>query len=168
MPLLRQEANLYVGALPDGIEGIEATLALMSQVVNVYKKDPEITALARDTITGLAKRYAAQAAALLRLVQENVQYTLGPEGVQQLQTPDNTLAMGHGYCTDMATLLASLLASVGHPTRFIAASIFQQPMWHVWVQTKIGDRWVDADATMEDAPLGWAPPGIEEWRIYHN
>jgi len=67
----------------------------------------------------------------------------------------------------MATLLASLLASTGHPTRFIAAG-FAGPVEHVWVETLIGNRWFAMDATEEGAEVGWEPPGITEVRIWHN
>ncbi len=169
MPRLHPEVETFIGSIPDGVAGIEATLAAMGQIVREYRRNPEVRNVALDIITLVpSKDYAAEANAIFRYVQSEIRYTQDPDGVEWVQTPDKTMQFGHGDCDDMATLLASLLASIGKPTRFVAAGFYGGPIEHVWTEVKIGNRWFAMDPTELTAEFGWKPPGITETRVWHN
>lgn len=154
--------------IPDGREGIRATLKLMSQIVKRYKASPVVRELALDIVADLPqKKWRMEAAALLRWVQQNIRYVKDIRGVETLQTPPQTLRLQTGDCDDTSILYASLLESVGHPTRFIAVGFTPDSLSHVLVQTKIAGKWLSAETIM-DWPLGRAPQGVKNMMTQHN
>lgn len=56
--------------------------------------------------------------ALNAFVRDRIRYTRDVLGVETVQTPQATLMIGQGDCDDKATLLASLLMSIGIPAKF--------------------------------------------------
>lgn len=159
--------------IPEGVPGIETTLEIMSEVVNLYKRDDELKAIAQDIIAVVpSKSYAQEARLLFYFVRDEIRYTRDTDNLEVVQTPDKTLAIGHGDCDDMSLLLAVLLSSVGHPTRFVAAGFHGGPIEHVWVETLIGgrdgNRWFAMDPTEQDLDFGQRPPGITETVIVNN
>lgn len=111
-----------------------------------------------------AKDYRAEVEKVFDFVRDNVRYTQDINDVETIQYPVNTLEFGYGDCDDMATLLASMLESIGHPCRFAAVGTVAGEFEHVLIQTLIGTSWVALDPT-EDHPMGWAPPGIAGYLI---
>ena len=91
-------------------------------------------------------------------MRDTVRYVRDVHEVETLQSPDKTIALRVGDCDDQAVLLASLLESVGYPTRFVAAG-YAAPgeLDHVYLQVCLDGEWLDADPT-ERMFLGWAPP----------
>jgi transglutaminase-like putative cysteine protease len=139
----------------------------MSALVHQYQNNDELRAVARDVISAVpSKSYSAEARVLFYFVRDEIRYTRDPNRFELVQSPDKTLAFGHGDCDDMSVLLATLLESVGHPTRFIAAGFMGGPIEHVWVETKIGgrdgNRWFAMDATESELDFGERPPGITQ------
>jgi transglutaminase-like putative cysteine protease len=159
--------NQKLLSIPDGIAGIRATLAHMTAYVREYKKAPEIRRLAGLLTQNLpGKDFRAEVAALFDYVQHDIRYLLDIADVETLQTPLVTLENGSGDCDDKSTLLAALLESIGHKTRFLAAS-YGGDVEHVFVETMIGSSWVALDAT-EPHPMGWRTPGITKEYYSHN
>ena len=105
--------------------------------------------------------------ALLRWVQRNIRYTMDIRGVETIQTPPNTLRLKAGDCDDMSMLLASLLESVNHPTRFVAIGMRKGALCHVLVETRVGGKWIPLEAT-ENWPAGAGPNGVRDRMIHHN
>ncbi len=73
-----------------------------------------------------------------------------------------------GDCDDQAVLIASLLESIGHPTRFIAikTSTFG-PYVHVYVETRIGNKWFPVETT-ENWPMGKGVPDSMQKLVWNN
>lgn len=138
----------------------------MVKLARQARRDPGIRYLSAGLVFDVSpKDYRAEVNTIFKFVQENIRYTLDINNVETLQFPENTLEFGYGDCDDMATLLASMLESIGHPSRFAAMSFgLPDEFDHVLVQTLIGTRWVTLDAT-EPNPMGWEPPGITSWLI---
>lgn len=173
MGLLRPETESQILQIPDGVAGVEKTLAIMSECVYHGQNNEELRAVARDIISAVpSKSYSAEARMLFYFVRDEIRYTRDPNRFELVQTPDKTLALGHGDCDDMSVLLATLLESVGHPTRFVAAGFNGGPIEHVWVETKIGgphgNRWFAMDATEAGLDFGQRPPGITDTIIWTN
>lgn len=159
-----------LGDIPEGREGVAATLRLMRQVTRKYKTNQRVRLLAIGLVKpldGTRKNYGEQVKRLFDFVQNNIGYIRDIRGVETIQTPDVTLQLGAGDCDDKSTLLATLLESIGHPTRFYAMGFFPSKFSHVIVQTKVGNKWVSLDAT-EPHGVGWEPPHIVERMICHN
>ncbi len=130
------------------------------------RRDPGIRYLSAGLVFNVApKDYRAEVDTIFQYVQSNIRYTQDINGVETIQYPENTLEFGYGDCDDMALLLASMLESIGHPTRFAAVGFeIQNQFEHVVVQTLIGTRWVTLDATEPNA-MGWEPPDIITWLV---
>ena len=144
----------------DGTEGVKDTLYIMSRLVRRYKRDPDLIATAnRLTAHVPAKDWAGQVAALHEFVRDEIRYTLDVNGVETLRTPERLLRERQGDCDDMSLLLATLLESIGHPTRFVAVGESPGTLTHVYVETRVGDKWVALETT-EPVEAGWEPPGM--------
>lgn len=141
--------------IPDGVAGTKATLNIMRQFVREYKKSLPVRELALSLVRQVPghKNWVGQIKALHRYVQNRIQYVRDIRGVETIATPLVTIQTGQGDCDDQAVLLASLLESIGHPTRFVA--IKQNsfgPFVHVYTETKIGPRWIPLETTENMRP----------------
>ncbi len=151
-------------ALPPGAAGTRATLDLMRRLVRQYKKSLPIRQLAFaiiDRVRGRGhKNFLAQIRAVHAYVRDNIQFVKDITGVETLATPIKTLEHRKGDCDDQAVLLASLLESIGHPTRFVAVKTNPLgPYVHVYVETKADSRWIPVETT-ERWPAGMGPPKV--------
>jgi transglutaminase-like putative cysteine protease len=100
---------------------------------------------------------AAEASALFDYVQKRIRYVKDVVGVETISDPLTTLNRMVGDCDDKATLLATLLESVGYPTRFVMAGYHGSAYEHVYLQAFMHGHWVSMDAC-ESQPMGWEPP----------
>jgi transglutaminase-like putative cysteine protease len=136
----------------------------MQGLVKTGRRDPAIRELSANLVMGVApKDFYAEAQTIFDYVQSNIRYVMDVNDVETLSPANWVLSNGYGDCDDFAVLLASMLESIGHKCRFMAIS-FDGPedFEHVLIQTKIGNRWITADATEANA-FGWQPPGITYW-----
>lgn len=148
--------SLHIG---NGMRGIFQTLHIMRDIVRRYKIDPVIRQAAVATIfLTPEKNGASEVEAIFNFVRDHIRYLSDISGVETLATPDKTLLCRIGDCDDQTVLLAAMLESIGHATRFVAAGyIADDAVEHVYLQVLIDGEWVDADPT-EHFPLGYAPP----------
>lgn len=148
--------------IPEGVEGVRATLEHMRRLARQYRVTPQVRELA-ISLTNSAPNYgdgwAEEVDALFKYVRDSIRYLRDVEGVETLQSPVDTLELGAGDCDDKATLLASLLLATEHPCRFVAVGFSPDIFEHVFVETKIGPRWIALETT-KDVPMGWRPDGI--------
>jgi transglutaminase-like putative cysteine protease len=155
--------------IPDGMHGAVATLKVMRDLVRASIREP--AQRVRETALGItgSDGWIAQIREIQSWVQDHIRYIQDPTddtgGVELVQTPQKTLDYAAGDCDDQSVLIAALLSSLGHPTRFIAVGFNGAPLSHVLVQTKVGnsgdDRrdWASVE-TIQPQPLGWFPPGV--------
>ena len=140
----------------------------MSQLVKVGKKNPEVRIQAAELVAHLRQKdYAAEAHALFTYVQNNIRYTRDIRGVETIQPAEFVLMRGTGDCDDKCVLLAAMLESIGHPTRFVAVGFKGRKFSHVLVETKIGNKWVALETT-EPVRMGWYPPKVQSRMVIYN
>lgn len=157
-----------LAGLPRGDAGVRKTLVLMRQLVRQHKKNLPLRQLALSIVGNLpGKAWAREAAALQKWVQQNIRYVKDIRGVETVHSPDKLLAIRQGDCDDQAVLLAAMLESLGHPTRFVAVGFSPFAYSHVYAETKIGHQWVPLE-TINPWPMGKRPPGIIKQMIVHN
>lgn len=159
--------------IPTGPAGVRETLERMARIVKDHRLHPLIRQLAvevRQAAKVPSRDYLGELKALHRFVGDWITYVRDIRDVETLQYPTHVLRNRAGDCDDQAMLLASLLESIGHPTRFVAMGFSQAPHprlleWHhaplyshVLAESLIGNRWVPAETTIE-RPVGWSPPG---------
>jgi transglutaminase-like putative cysteine protease len=146
--------------IPSGKDGIVATLRIMRDMVRQFKKTLPIRTLALQLTNGMAqKAWSQEIAALHAFVRDRIRYVRDITDVETVQTPVVTLQMGAGDCDDKVTLLAALLESIGHPTRFVAVGFRPEDYEHVYLETRLGAGWIPLETT-EPVEPGWSPPRV--------
>lgn len=166
---LAQPRQQFLQEIPSGSAGTAETLRLMRSLVQRYKRSPQVRETALELLAAVRpKDWRGEIDALFKFVRDSIRYTRDIRGLETLQTPPVTLEVAAGDCDDKSTLLAALLESVGHPTRFVAVG-FRSPdsYSHVYVETRIGTRWMPLDPTVEHE-LGWMPRTPVARMVFHN
>ncbi len=135
----------------------------MRELVRGYRKNLQIRNLAGSLVQGLKQKdFNGEIRILHGYVRDSIRYLRDIRGVETIQTPTVTLQNGFGDCDDKTTLLASLLESIGHPTRLVAVG-FQNPdlYQHVYVETRSGNKlqWIPLETT-ENVSAGWKPKNV--------
>ena len=155
-----------LGEIPEGREGTIATLRIMRSYVRQGKTLPDVRLKAVALTSGLAQKdYSGQIRRLHAFVRDQIRYLRDITDVETLQTPDVTLALAAGDCDDKSILLAALLESIGHPTRFVAIGPSHENFVHVYVETLVGrDYWLPLETT-EPVECGDGPRGFPA-RLY--
>lgn len=132
----------------------------MRRLVLDAKKDPHIRQLAIQLTNDLPQKdFRGEIDRLFAYVRDQIRYVGDIHDIETLQTPARTLEWRAGDCDDKSVLLAALLETINHPARFKAAGVRGGPLSHVYVQTKLGARWISLDPTMPRAS-GWEPPDV--------
>lgn len=138
----------------------------MRRFTEQYKTHPTIRELALRLTRNLPQKdYASEQRVLWDYVKNNIRYVRDIHEVETVQTPLKTLEYGAGDCDDKSSLLACLLESLGHPTRFYAMGFRAGNLCHVMVESLLNGRWVPLETT-EPVSIGWTPPGVQE-RMYN-
>lgn len=153
--------------IPDGVEGVRATLSIMVRLVHQGRKDPTVIATAEQITQSLpAQDIRREADALFKWVKTNVRYVRDSRDTEKINTAERTLRVRCGDCDDMSVLLASLLESIGNKTRFMALGFDGNQYSHVVTQVRLGSAWVTLDPTVATSTLGWIPPHDREMKAH--
>lgn len=95
--------------------------------------------------------------AIYRYVVENLYYDSDKiSGLDHTYVPDNamTLETGSGICYDYASLLASMLRSVGIPTKLVKGyGDFQPDVYHAWNEVLLDGQWIVVDTSYDSQQL---------------
>lgn len=165
---MQLEALATLHKIPDGPAGVAQTLRIMRRLTREGKKNWVIRRKAMDLVQNNGqKAYGAEVRDIFHFVRDQIRYLQDIRGIETLSAPHITLELGQGDCDDKCVLLASLLESINHPTRFVAISLRPGIFSHVLVETKIGRRWVALETT-EPVEMGWYPPGVLARMVEHN
>jgi len=164
----RQPLTATLQAIPDGKAGTIATLKIMRDVTNAAKRALPIRSLAVQITNGeYQKDWLNEIKRIHQFVRDEIRYVRDVRDVETIQTPEATLKIKAGDCDDKSTLLAALLESIGHPTRFVAVGFQPDDFAHVLVESRIGAKWIPLETT-EPVPAGWYPKGVVSRLVIHN
>lgn len=151
------QATGLLSAIPSGKAGTLKTLEIMRRVVLSGKKSLPVRHTALFIVDGLyQKDYLGEIKAIHKFVRDCIRYTRDIRGVETVQIPELTLRIKKGDCDDKAILIASLLESIGHKTRFEAIGFIPGRFSHVYVSTLLNGKWIPLETT-EPVPMGWLP-----------
>lgn len=139
----------------------------MRFLVRKCKLDLALRNLAMEIVAGVPQRdYAGQVRALHAFVRDRIRYIGDINGVETVHTPRQILAQAQGDCDDKSLLLATLLETIGHKTRFVAVG-YGPGVSHVLVETQLGSKWIPLETT-ENVEAGWYPDRIRSRVVVHN
>jgi transglutaminase-like putative cysteine protease len=155
-------------AISDGPKGVNQTLRVMRQFTRAGKRHYPLRVLALSLVKHNGhKDWFGEVRDIHAYVRDTIRYVRDIVDIETLATPQNTLEIGQGDCDDKSVLLASMLESIGHPTRFVAVGFTPGNYSHVLVETKIGNKWIALETT-EPVNMGWFPPGVVSRMVMHN
>lgn len=130
--------------LEDGTAGTKQTLRAMRDAVLVglppeYKgyKDPTITKAARSIAAGSVGQIIV---GLYFFARDQIHYIDHPWNLQVVQDATRTMQKRTGDCVSKSVLLATLLASSGIQSRFVAQASTPEGFDHVYVEAEIGQQ----------------------------
>jgi transglutaminase-like putative cysteine protease len=153
----------------DGDAGIAQTVRQMQALVhgNTGIRSWVVRKAAVEAVRGV-ERGQPEIDSVFNWVKDNIEFR--GEAGETLQSPEATLNLGAGDCDDQATLIATLLRSLGYQTDFrtVAMQGSEDEFSHVYavVQDKQTGQWVPLDTTVERAWPGWEPEQIARERTY--
>jgi transglutaminase-like putative cysteine protease len=142
----------------------------MSRLVKDWKKSLPLRTLTLSVIADTPghKNFLAQVQRVRDYVRGNIAFVKDINGVETIHTPEMTIRNRAGDCDDQSVLVASMLESIGHPTRFVAIKMNRfGPFVHVFTETRVGNRWLPVETT-ENWPVGMQPPKMAARMIVHN
>jgi transglutaminase-like putative cysteine protease len=145
--------------LANGVSGVHQTLRMMRQLVNQCKTNTQIRQAATNTVflTPEKDEYS-EAEAIFNFVRDRIRYVKDVNDIETLSTPMLTLEGRLGDCDDQTVLLASMLESVGYPTRFVVEGYTTPGEYeHVYMQALVFGQFISMDPT-EQKYMGWSPP----------
>ncbi len=158
-----------LSGIPDGVAGTRATLKAMARLVKQFKKDPTINLLALELTRGLRSYDSmGEITRLQHFVRDSIRYVMDVDGVETLRTPLVTLEYEAGDCDDKATLLCSLLATIGYSVQFLAVGFDNDCFSHVMAAAKLGTRCIPCETIVPGVNPGWFPNGVTNvlpWNI---
>lgn len=162
-----QSRPVQLLGIPDGSEGVRATLEIMRKLA----LEGRTSGAVRETALGITaalpdEAFGAEIEALHSYVRDAIRYVQDVNEVETVQTPEATLELQAGDCDDKSVLLAAMLESLGHPARFVAVAFAPDAFEHVYVETRLGPRWIALEAT-KPVPAGWAPEGVVSRMVRH-
>lgn len=139
----------------------------MRFLVRKCKMDLALRAFAMQIVGAIPQRdYAQEIRAVHAFVRDRIRYVGDIRGVETIHTPRQILEQGQGDCDDKSLLLATLLESIGHQTRFVAVG-YGPAASHVLVETRVGSKWIPLETT-EQVEAGWYPDRIRTRIVVHN
>lgn len=157
---LKPSPQVTLQQIPSGPRGIYQTLRVMRQLTREGKRQYSIRDLALSVVRRNGhKDWFGEIRDLHHYVRDRIRYIKDIRGIETLATPEKTLEIGQGDCDDKSVLLATLLESIGHPTRFVAVAFKPGVYSHVLVESKLGKKWISLETT-EPVSTGWSPPGV--------
>jgi predicted transglutaminase-like cysteine proteinase len=157
--------------LEPGDAGTDQTVREMIRMVESGRADLGINDAALSIIRAAnvrQKDYAGEITALFRWVRDRVRYVKDPIAVELVRNARETLKRRAGDCDDKAVLLATLLQSIGHNTRFKVVATRPGDFHHVLIEVSHKAQWVPLDPTVERAAPGWESPRIIRRKVYGN
>lgn len=139
-------------AVPDGDDGVWATLWLMEYAVVRESDNPVLTGIATRL---RASSQRATARALFRYLVRNYPYRSDPDDREFVHGPVRTLSKtspyGYRDCDDLAVALSGLLTAAGIRNAFTVIAWrpdAPQQFTHVYNEAYIDGRWIPMDAVM--------------------
>ena len=98
---------------------------------------------------------------LFSCIRDQIIYRRDPIEVEWVQDAERTLfVFGSGDCDDKVVALATLLANIGHRSRFVVLGRTRDKYTHVYLEALTSRGWLPLDPTPEHAPVGWEAKGL--------
>lgn len=159
-----QEVPACRSLLAAGDAGIVQTLDAMARAAmgKWGAASPRLRELALAIVreAGAAERdQRAEVEAIHQWMQRSIRYVYDPVGVEFVSQPEHlAFVQRDGDCDDFSVLEAALLGTLGIVTRFVVVGVRSAAFEHVYLEARIGARWIPLDPIVKHQPAGWEVP----------
>ncbi len=152
--------TVYSGQLLDGVPGVNQTLDWMAHLVRRDARDITLRQCALDIVAGCGgHEFECEVDALFQFVRD-IPYRRDPIECEWVQDAKRTLyTFNSGDCDDKCVALATLLATLGHRSRFVVLGRTREKFTHVYLEVLTRAGWKPLDPTPEQASAGWESRG---------
>jgi hypothetical protein len=152
--------QIWSGQLLDGLPGTNQTLDWMAALVRRDAKDLQLRQCALEIVSSCGgHEFDCEIEALYNFVQD-IPYRRDPVQVEWVQDAKRTLfTFNSGDCDDKVVALATLLACLGHYSRFVVLGRTREKYTHVYLEVATKKGWLPLDPTPEQASAGWQAQG---------
>lgn len=169
--------------IPKGEQGTKAVLRKMFELTTEATSDPKIIEFTSYLIRNVAERdQLAEANVIFKFVRDKIRYVKDPYALETIFSPQKVLGLEknsvgrwlyrgrmQGDCDCMCCVVASMFQVIGLPTRFVAIKVPTDPknFSHVFVETKIDNKWYAADTIVKKS-FGWSYPFVLQRLVIEN
>lgn len=162
--------------LAGGDQGVTQTIDVIRKLVDDAVKDPKINVTAIEMVRGAADQFSrdAKAAAIYAAVANRwfyVEDPVGPFGPKETLRPARALLqIWAGDCDDASVLIASLLGTIGIPSRLVTIAAdpsAPEEFSHIYPEAEtFPGNWVPMDIARPGSAYGSAPARYFRKRIW--
>lgn len=136
------------------------TLYVMRYLVQKSAGDPYVREAAAKIVAACKGHdFLCEIRAVYESVRDQITYRKDPVTVERVQDARRSLEFGTGDCDDKVVLLCSLLAALGHKTRFVVIGTRPNQFSHVYCEVQTDRGWLPLDPTNELGTMGWEGKG---------
>ena len=152
--------KVWDGQLLDGVPGVNQTLDWMAGLVRRDAKDITLRQCALEIVSQCGgHEFDCEVNALFEYVRD-IPYRRDPVEVEWVQDAKRTLfTFGSGDCDDKCVALGTLLATLGHRSRFVVLGKTRDRYTHVYLEVLTRTGWKALDPTPEQSHVGWESSG---------
>jgi len=168
--------------IPRGEEGTKEVLKWMSKLTNSSVENSDLIEFTNNIVSEIPEKdFMKEAQILYEWVRDNIRYVKDPLGQETVYSAEKTLGLEKqnnkwilngrmaGDCDCQCIVLASMLKSIGMPTRFVAIKTPMKPTSysHVYAEVSINNKWYPMD-TIIKKHFGWEYPFTLQKLIIDN
>lgn len=153
--------QVWSGQLLDGTPGTNQTLDWMAALVRRDARDLQLRQFALSLVGDCGGHdFFCEIESLYNFVRDRITYRRDPVQVESVQDAKRTLfVFKTGDCDDLVVVLATLLATLGHRSRFVVLGRTREKYTHVYLEVLTSRGWLPLDPTPEQATAGWEARG---------
>jgi hypothetical protein len=162
--------------LAAGDQGVEQTINVIRQLVDDAVKDPAVNVTAIQMVRGAGDQFSrdAKAQAIYAAVANRFSYVedpVGPLGPKETLRPARVLLqIWAGDCDDASVLIASLLGTIGIPSRLVTIAAdpsAPDEFSHIYPEAEVfPGNWVAMDIARPGSAYGSAPQRYFRKRVW--
>jgi hypothetical protein len=162
--------------LAHGDQGVAQTINAIREIVDDAVKDPAVNVTAIEMVRGAGDQFSrdAKAQAIYAAVANRFSYVedpVGPFGPKEtLRTARTLLQIWAGDCDDASVLIASLLGTIGIPSRLVTIAAdpsAPEEFSHIYPEAEVfPGNWVAMDVARPGSAYGSAPQRYFRKRVW--
>jgi transglutaminase-like putative cysteine protease len=154
----------HVEPLLHGEDGNVQALWYMAKWVREDQADLGLEQYAADLVRRVRGHdYDGEVTALFEYTRDKIVYRKDPIGIERIRDARRTIQLGYGDCADKVETLCTLLANLGHKSRFVVLGYRPTAYQHVYADVQMSNGlWKPHDPTPENFKPGDEGKGMRK------